>query len=81
MPSKRPVHVGAPDPERRNSPILEETDEQLAALARELDDAPGVCYLNDDPYGPEDHVCSGSVLLQCRHGAWVRVGSCDPQQS
>lgn len=75
-----PAHyqqVGAPDPERRNSPIIEETDEEFDFAGQELGEAP-VCYFNDKRYGIGEYVCSGSELLRCVEGGWVREGSCDP---
>jgi hypothetical protein len=71
-------HVGAPDPEMRNSVILDETAED------ELDgvDPDSVefasCYFNDVAYDNGGHVCSGDELLRCERGKWLRIGSCDP---
>ena len=39
------VQVGAPDPELRNSPIVEETDEDYEIAARTLPDDL-LCYFN-----------------------------------
>ena len=68
--------VGAPDPERNSSPVAEETDEEYEVLRREV---PGesVCYFNDQSFGHGTYVCSGSILLRCDYGLWVRMGSCD----
>ncbi len=79
--SENPTHVGAPDPELRNSPIVEETDEEFEILGQALDDAPvdtTVCYFNDTAFPHGHYVCSGPELLRCERGAWVRRGSCDP---
>ncbi|HHM06408.1 MAG TPA: hypothetical protein ENJ19_11825 [Gammaproteobacteria bacterium] len=74
---KQAVQVGAPDPEHRNSPIVEDTDEDFEVAGMALtEDA--VCYFNSHAYRHGDYVCSGSELLHCRKGTWVRVGSCDP---
>jgi hypothetical protein len=71
-------YVGAPDPELRNSPIIEETDEDFEVLAQELSEQ-AVCYFNGMAYQDGELVCSGSgELLQCQGGVWVRGGSCDP---
>lgn len=72
-----PTHVGAPDPELKNSPIVEETDEDFDYIVQELSDDT-VCYFNNRAYGPGSFICSGSELLRCERGAWVREGSCDP---
>jgi hypothetical protein len=69
--------VGAPDPEKRNSPIVEDTDEEFEVLSQEMTEAP-VCYFNDRAYDDRLLVCSGSELLRCVRGMWVREGSCDP---
>lgn len=70
-------HVGAADPEKRSSPVLEETDERFDELAQQLDENP-VCYFNGSSYGQGSYVCSGDELLRCQDGAWWRLGSCDP---
>lgn len=77
---KNLTYVGAPDPERRNSPIVEDTDEEFEVLGQELEEDGRPCYLNDVAFSRTDYVCSGSgELLQCRGGAWLRVGTCDPE--
>jgi hypothetical protein len=63
--------VGAPDPERNTSPILDE-DEELS-FDRELET--GVCYFNDVAYPRGQYLRSGSELLHCEErGVWVRKG-------
>lgn len=75
----RPTQVGAPDPELRNSPIMEETDEDYEIVAQESDELPG-CYFNGVSYKPGEYVCSGSgELLHCEQGVWVCEGTCDPE--
>lgn len=69
--------VGAPDPERNNSPVAEEMDEEYEVLRREVPGEP-VCWFNDQSYGHGSYVCSGSDLLRCDYGLWVNEGSCDP---
>jgi len=71
------VQVGAPDPELRNSPIVEETDEDYEIAARTLPDE-HLCYFNGDSYQHDQFVCSGSELLRCSRGVWLQEGSCDP---
>ena len=73
------VHVGAPDPELKNSPILDEFDEDFEVLAQEVEDLP-VCYYNGVTYPDGQFVCSSSSeLLRCEKGLWVREGTCDPE--
>ena len=69
--------VGAPDPELKNSPIAQETDEEYEVLKQEEPGEP-VCFFNSKSYPNGTHVCSGDALLRCDYGIWVRVGSCDP---
>ncbi len=71
----RVPQVGAPDPERRTSPILDE-DEELS-LDTELET--GVCYFNGVAYATGQYVRSGSELLHCEErGVWVRKGEMRP---
>ncbi|MDT8321378.1 MAG: hypothetical protein RQ826_12705 [Xanthomonadales bacterium] len=73
-----PIQVGAPDPELKTSPILEEYDEDVPVLTQQYDELP-VCYFNDVPYESGSFVCSGSgELLKCEKGVWVNEGGCDP---
>jgi len=68
--------VGAPDPERRTSPILDVEDEEIDP---ELELETGVCYFNDVAYALGDYVLSGSELLHCEErGVWVRKGEIRP---
>ena len=61
--------VGAPDPERNTSPILDEDEEFDTDRGLET----GVCYFNDVEYALGDYVRSGSELLRCMDpGVWVR---------
>ncbi len=71
-------HVGAPDPEMRNSLIIDETayDEQDGLDPDSVVFAS--CYFNDATFANGSHVCSGEELLRCEQGKWLRIGSCDP---
>ena len=69
--------VGAPDPERRTSPIFDEDENEELSFDLELD--AGVCYFNDVPYALGQYVRSGSELLHCEErGVWVRTGELPP---
>lgn len=72
----RPPDVGAPDPELKNSPIAEETDEDFEVLRQEVPGEPG-CVFNGVSYAQGTLVCSGDELLRCDFGIWVRQGTCD----
>lgn len=68
--------VGAPDPERKTSPIFDEYEE--FSLDMELE--AGVCYFNDISYPIGQYLLSGSELLQCEErGVWVRKGEIQPK--
>lgn len=63
--------VGAPDPERWTSPILDEDEEADPSLDQERE--AGECYFNGQPWSLGSWVMSGSELLQCaERGVWVR---------
>ena len=66
--------VGAPDPELKNSPIIDDDSEVSEYEDIELET--GVCYFNDVAYAIGDYVSSGDELLHCmERGIWVRVGA------
>lgn len=68
-------NVGAPDPELRTSPILD--DEEEASLDAELES--GVCYFNGLAYPIGQYVRSGDEVLQCTgRGVWIREGEIEP---
>lgn len=69
--------VGAPDPERRNSPIFDSSTADVLSLDRELET--GRCYFNGQTFALGQYVCSGEELLRCEdRGVWVREGRCEP---
>lgn len=71
------LQVGAPDPDLRNSPIIEDTDYDYVEQGQQLPEAP-VCYFNGSTFHDGEYVCSGNELLKCMRGSWTRMGSCDP---
>lgn len=73
--AERLIQVGAPDPERRNSPIID--DEEDLTLDLELE--AGVCYFNDRAYAIGSYVMSGDEVLHCEErGVWVKKGEQQP---
>jgi hypothetical protein len=69
--------VGAPDPERKTSPIADEEEE----LSLDLEMESGACYFNGVAYPVGQYVRSGSELLRCEeHGVWVRKGEMRPEE-
>jgi hypothetical protein len=79
MNQNQPINqVGAPQPEARTSPIMEETDEDFVMMAQSQEEQP-CCYFNNVAYDDGNFVCSGSgELLRCEKGVWVMEGGCDP---
>jgi hypothetical protein len=65
--------VGTQDPDRKNSPIAWESDEDTEALRESLPDEP-VCFFNDAEFGNGVIVESGDVELRCDRGVWVPAG-------
>jgi len=68
--------LGAPDPERKTSPVAWEADEDTEAL-REAVPEEAVCFFNDRPFDHGTVVKSGSTLLRCDHGIWLPAGPTD----
>lgn len=69
-------NLGSPDPELRNSPIVDETDEEFDVLRQELEEP--VCYFNDRVFGDGEYIRSGSTRLRCDKGLWVPAGNVEP---
>jgi len=64
--------VGAPDPELRNSPIIDARDSEELSLDTELES--DACYFNNQRFVIDEYVHSGDELLHCiEHGVWVKV--------
>lgn len=70
-----PPQVGAPDPERRNSPVLTDPEQSFELLREQIDETTPSCYFNDVNYPDGAEVASGSTILRCDRGIWVDVGS------
>jgi len=69
------LQAGAPDPERRTSPIIDEYEE----ISLDMEIEAGVCHFNDVAYPIGAYVLSGSELLHCEErGVWVRKGEMRP---
>lgn len=71
--------VGAPDPELKNSPVIDEFEEEdEEAGLRELEFEQGACYFNGVSYPLGSYVQSGSEVLQCTGGGvWTRKAERD----
>jgi len=68
-------HVGAPDPELKNSPVFDEADNDYLSLDLELESS--ACYFNGKSYTIGQYICSGGELLRCEEKVvWMREGSC-----
>lgn len=70
--------VGAMDPELRNSPIVDELDDEEAETVRLQVPGDSVCYFNGQPFAHGEAVISGTQILRCHHGIWVDGGPADP---
>lgn len=71
--------VGAPAPELKNSPIIDESeyDETAGSPGIELE-APA-CYFNGEAFTLGACVQSGAEVLECTgRGTWVRKGEWRP---
>ena len=71
-------HVGAQDPELRNSPIAEEEDEDTDVIRQQVPGEP-VCHFNGAEFRHGTYVVSGTRLLQCSYGVWVESAAEDPR--
>ena len=69
--------VGAPDPELNNSPVVDAAEREFDPLKLQVPGEP-VCFFNSVSYPHGSFVHSGTVLLRCDYGVWVRAGSSDP---
>jgi hypothetical protein len=64
--------VGAPDPERHNSPIIDRQESEEPTLDYEMES--DACYFNDQRYEIGEYVRSGDELLHCaEHGIWLKL--------
>jgi hypothetical protein len=67
--------VGAPDPELKNSLILDESAHDEQAGPRDTEVEHPECYFNGVAYPIGSYVQSGSEVLQCAEGGvWTRKG-------
>jgi hypothetical protein len=71
--------VGAPDPELKTSPIIDESEYDEHAASPDLEIEAPVCYFNQERFALGAWVQSGDEVLQCtEHGVWVRKGEQRP---
>lgn len=75
--SQAPI-VGAQDPDRKNSPIADESDEDFDATWLASEEGP-VCYFNDVLFADGSIVKSDDAFLRCQRGVWVPIASSDPE--
>jgi hypothetical protein len=74
--TQRTQQLGALDPERKNSPVAWEADEDTETLRESVPDE-AVCFFNDLAYDHGTVVKSGTALLRCDHGLWLPAGATD----
>ena len=71
--------LGAPDPELKNSPIIDEAEYDEHAGGADLELEEGVCYFNSEPFAIGACILSGSEVLECSgRGVWVSKGEKPP---
>ena len=71
------LQVGAPDPERDTSPIIDEDEREDI----EPEGPGGYCRFNGVTFRIGEYVLSGSDLLRCEApGLWVRGGELRPDR-
>jgi hypothetical protein len=68
--------VGAQDPERKNSPVAWEGDEDTETLRESIPDE-ATCFFNDLAYRDGAVVQSGSTLLRCDRGVCLPAATAD----
>jgi len=70
---------GAPDPELKNSSIIDEVEYDAEAVTPGLETETPACYFNGEAFALGECVRSGSEVLQCaERGVWVRKGERRP---
>jgi hypothetical protein len=70
-----PPQVGAPDPELKNSPIIDESEFDEHAASPDLELEEGACWFNGEAYPIGATVLSGSEVLECtERGVWLSKG-------
>jgi hypothetical protein len=74
--SKSIPHVGVQVPEMKNSPIADDTDEEIYVLRQEIEEQP-YCYFNNVSYANESYVQSGTDVLRCNNGMWIYLSNSD----
>lgn len=71
--------VGAPDPELRNSPIIDDAEYDEHDGSRDLELESAGCYFNGQAFPIGQYVLSGSEVLLCtERGVWLRKGEKRP---
>lgn len=70
--------VGASDPELKNSPIVDEGDFDPDEAPPGMETEAPVCHFNGEAFALGSYVRSGSDLLKCERGVWVRMGEQRP---
>ena len=74
-----PLQVGAPDPERKTSPVLDHDSLGEDDPTSDFEPETGMCYFNGQAFRVGEYVCSGNELLHCEErGIWVKKGPCRP---
>jgi hypothetical protein len=65
-------NLGVPDPDLRNSPVLEPVELEDRPSADDNTTLP-VCYFNGESFEPGSYVRSGDMVLRCEGGVWAAL--------
>ena len=79
---KEPLpQLGAPDPELKTSPIIDESEYDEHEASPDLEMEQGACYFNGEAFRIGEYVKSGSEVLRCSgRGVWVRQDEKRPER-
>jgi len=73
--------VGAPDPELKNSPIVDHSEYDDRDGLTDVETESAGCYFNGVAFAIGDTVLSGSDVMECApRGVWVRKGVRRPER-
>ena len=70
--------VGEQDPELQNSPIVDESEDDVEYDLHEQLAEHSFCFFNNQRFPNGAYVSSGTIRLRCDRGVWVVSGSSDP---
>jgi hypothetical protein len=69
---KHPIDLGSPNPELKNSPIINNINDEQEMIEPEIPEE-RICYFNGESYAHGTYIKSGTIILQCDRGAWIEA--------